>query len=299
MEPKPTLPLDILLHIIDLLARSSGDSMDPNTIRSLQILSLACKSMVPLCRKHLFSSLKLNSNSKTEGYNDLLSKSPDIACYTKKLFLLCNPIINHDFLDILKKHSSLHWITLTGSKSLSWNDFPESLQSSLVSLIKLPTLSSLSIYSFTMFPAAAIAGCSNLNYLQVVGAKLTPPEINQVIPPRSKIPSPELLDFNADIYGIEVLLNSANLDEGGSGPIVDFSRLQKAMLIVVSQRDVDLVYEMIKMTTRLEFFGIRACENGESAFSHYRLKFDREIFFFLKKSDSACGLGRAERMPQS
>ena len=49
-----TLPLDILLYIIDLLA--GGDDGD---VKSLQILSQLCKSMVPLCRKHLFSSLLL------------------------------------------------------------------------------------------------------------------------------------------------------------------------------------------------------------------------------------------------
>ena len=51
-----TLTLDIFLYIIDLLAgeRDKG-------IKSLQILSHTCKFMVPLCRKHLFSTLNLHS----------------------------------------------------------------------------------------------------------------------------------------------------------------------------------------------------------------------------------------------
>ena len=65
-EPKTTLPLEILLHLIDLLA--GGDNED---IRSLQILSKSCKYMVPPCRKHLFSSLNLHSKLNSERFSDL------------------------------------------------------------------------------------------------------------------------------------------------------------------------------------------------------------------------------------
>ena len=65
-EPKTTLPLEILLHLIDLLA--GGDNED---IRSLQILSKSCKYMVPPCCKHLFSSLNFHSKLNSERFSDL------------------------------------------------------------------------------------------------------------------------------------------------------------------------------------------------------------------------------------
>ena len=65
-EPLTTLPLESLLHLIDLLA--GGDNED---IRSLQILSKSCKYMVPPCRKHLFSSLNLHSKLNSERFSDL------------------------------------------------------------------------------------------------------------------------------------------------------------------------------------------------------------------------------------
>jgi hypothetical protein len=98
MEPRITLPLDILLYIIDLLA-------DDGDIKSLQILSQACKFMVPLCRNHLFSSVHFRSESSSECFSDLLSKNPDIACYVRSLiYRIYYYVSDHEFnvLDMLK-----------------------------------------------------------------------------------------------------------------------------------------------------------------------------------------------------
>ena len=132
MEARTTLPLDILLYIIDLLA--GGNDGD---IKSLQTLSQTCKSMLPLCRKHLFSYIYLGSElSLVERFSDLLSKNPDIARYVKNLnYGVYNPIINHRLytLDILKERSSLqsivrlhyhHWDCFTGMISLNRYDHP-------------------------------------------------------------------------------------------------------------------------------------------------------------------------------
>ena len=130
-----TLPLDILLYIIDILA-----GRDDEDVKSLRILSQVCKSMVPLCRKHLFSSLLLGCDSSSERFGNLLSKNPDIARYVRSLNYRVNkPISEHELniLDVLKERSSLQWISLS-STSTDWNSFPESIRSSLVSLIQLP-----------------------------------------------------------------------------------------------------------------------------------------------------------------
>ena len=141
-----TIPLDILLYIIDLLA--VGDDED---VKSLQMLSQACKSMVPLCRKHLFSSIRLISESKSERFSDLLSKNPDIARYVRNLYYSFFHIPQaHELntIEILKERSPLHAIQLSSRRDWDWNDFPESIRSSLVSCSSCQLLpSSASIYS--------------------------------------------------------------------------------------------------------------------------------------------------------
>ena len=195
-----------VVGIIDLLA--DGDDED---VKSLRILSQVCKSMVPLCRKHLFSSLNLHRESDSERFSGLLLKNPDIARYVKSFhYAVCHlPISVHELniLLILKKRSSLQSIRV--QSAMAWNNLAESIRSSLVSLIQLPTFTSLSIESFKGFPSTALSGCGNLNHLQLGGLNLatSTPEVNRVIS-RSKIPAPlsliistESLFLNADTYG--------------------------------------------------------------------------------------------------
>ena len=248
-EPRTTLPLDILLHLIDLLA--GGNDED---IMSLQILSQTCKYMVPPCRKYLFSSLNLHSEEDSERFSNLLWRNPDIARYVKSLnYSLCNPINDHELniLDMLKKHSSLKSIQLSPpGYYLDWNDFTELMQSSLVFLIQLPTVTHLDIDDIIGFPAMVLSGCSNLIDLRLHRLEFTPPEVNQVIS-SSRISTPASLRMTKELYGLAALLNSAGLVTGG--PIVDFSRLKKVEFVVESQDDIDQVNELIKVTTRLEY----------------------------------------------
>ena len=247
-----TLPLDIFLYIIDLLAgeRDKG-------IKSLQILSHTCKFMVPLCRKHLFSTLNLHSKLISKHFSDLFSTNPDIARYVKRLsYIVSNSISDHELniLDMLKEHSSLQWIELSsGWESLDWNNLTESMRLSLVFLMQMPTVIFLSINSFKGFPATALSGCSNLIELHLGDLNLAPPEINQVIS-RNKIPTPVMLFIKTKTYGLAAVLNSATLQAGDQ--IVDFSRLQGAQFYVESRNDLVQANELIKVTTRLVYLNI-------------------------------------------
>ncbi|KIM37821.1 hypothetical protein M413DRAFT_30729 [Hebeloma cylindrosporum] len=238
MERRTTLPLDILVSIIDLLA--GGDN---ENFKSLGILSQTCKSMVPLCRKHLFSSLRLRSSSKSkpaEFFSDLLSQNPDIAHYVRSLdYAVYNPIGDHELniLDILKERSSLQTIKLLSPPGFDWNDFPESIRSSLFFLIQQPTVTRLDIAAFKGFPATALSYCSNLIDLQLSdGVEIAPSEVNH------------------DQAISRILLNSARLH--ADGPFIDFSRLEKAFFDVDSPGNIGHINDLIKATTRLEYFYI-------------------------------------------
>jgi len=305
MEDRTTLPLDIVLYIIDLLA--DGDNEDD---KSLRILSQTCKSMVPLCRKHLFSSLSLITKLSFERFSDLLSKNPDIACYVRNLdYEVYNPGGDHELniLDILKERSSLQSIVLassmTSSRRFDWNDFLELTRSSLLSLIEQPTVIRLHIYNCKGFPATALSCCSNLIDLHLRNVEITSPEVNQVIS-RSKIPTPVSLYIVTGTSGLPALLNSASLHAGGL--IVDFSRLQQATFEdMESQDEIGQAYELIKVSTRLEHLGVKtritvdqplelAGLGASLAINAYRTLKLLELFITVVGDDyiPLCGLNR-------
>ena len=145
--------------------------------------------MVLLCRKHLFSYIRNLASlpvSVLKRFNDLLSKKPDIARYVKRLDYRCfthTPSFDEELniLDILKKHSSLQRIRLSSSGS-NWNNLPESLRSSLVSLIQLPTVVHLDIKDFNrqqrsqlvaISPTSGL-GVSNFLFLKSIVMTLQP-----------------------------------------------------------------------------------------------------------------------------
>ncbi|KIM37822.1 hypothetical protein M413DRAFT_30730 [Hebeloma cylindrosporum] len=301
MEPSTTLPFDILASIIDLFA--GGDVGD---IKSLQCLSQACKFMVPLCRKHLFSTIYLPGKWKSERFSDLLSKNPDIARYVRSLnYIFQKPISDHELhiFDVLKEGSSLQSIELQ-SEIVHWNDFPESIQSSLLFLIQLPTVTQLNIRSFKGFPATPLSRCSNLINLRLHGwLQIAPPQVNQVTS-RSKIPTLISLSVGAKAYDcLSVLMNSAGRYSGG--PIVDVSRLQRASFTVDSPGNMGLVIELIKVTTRLEFFSLALDKPAEVtglgaslAINAYRtLKFlELSVDIVADDYDPLCGLTHELRL---
>lgn len=253
MESRTTLPLDILTYIIDLLAH--GDDEDT---KSLQILSRACKSLVPLCRKHLFSSLRLHSKLHSERISDLLSRNPDLTRYVKSLKYGVDIPISDDelrILDLIKARSILQSIELLSQPGFDWNTFPESVQSSLRSLIQLPTVTNLDIRSFKNFPSTALSLCCNLSDLRLEGLEMTPPEVNQVIF-RSKTPTPVSLYAKTRTYeGLATLMKSVS----AGVPFVDFSRLQTASFNVDSPGDISHISDLIKTTTQLHSLYI-TCE---------------------------------------
>ena len=255
MEPRTTLPLEILACIIDLLGAERGRNMD-----SLQNLSQACRSFVPLCRKYIFSSLVLSTEYMLKSFGILLFTNPDIARYVRHIrYVVRNTVGDHDLniLYMLKERSSLQSIEILPSPvdvKPEWNSFPESIRSSLVLLLQLPTLTLLIIFNFKGFPTTALSHCSNLIEFRLGRLEIAPPEVNQVIS-RSKIPTPVHIKAERDTYdGLAILSNYANLYAGG--PIIDFSRLQEAAFDVGSLDDIGHVNELIKVTTQLQHLDI-------------------------------------------
>ncbi|KAF8957387.1 hypothetical protein BDZ97DRAFT_1846540 [Flammula alnicola] len=240
-----TIPLDIIESVIEVIAT------DEDT-RSLEAVSQTCHTLLPLCRKHIFSTIRLSHKSDhSRHFNDLLSTNPDIARYVKHLeYGLNNPSDDHQQgLDVLQKHSDLRSVHLWSQERADWSAFPASIRSSLLSLIQLPTITHLRIRSFMNFPATALLNCHNLIDLQMELLEITSAEVKH-ISIRDKIPTPISLNAEGDsCSALEALLQTAGPEPG---PIVDFSLLQSASFDVEIRGDILIVQEVIKTTTQLQ-----------------------------------------------
>jgi hypothetical protein len=76
------IPLEIQELILDFLAASE----DNDNLPSIKSCALVCQEFLPLCRKHIFSSIVLNSDQPecyhtgtTRTFGRLLSSNPEIA----------------------------------------------------------------------------------------------------------------------------------------------------------------------------------------------------------------------------
>ena len=251
---KTVVPFDILAHITDIVDAQS----DKGTLRAL---SLTCKFMVPLCRRHLFSSIKLfnTTNNKEQGLIYFLSGSPDTTCRIKHLLFIirtklptCKQII--DILEVMRSQStSLQSVTISSSGWLEWNILPEPIKSLLISLIQLPTVTRLKLGIMRNFPLAPLSLCSGLNDITISEVSEATPQTDQIIA-RSNIPAPTSLYARRFHSAISVLMRPPDLNINGA--IIDFSRLEKAVFEISEQSEALQLTELLKTVTQLQKLSI-------------------------------------------
>ena len=93
----PRLPLEVLERIIDDVVKYNDDLTIDNLSSnwtSIKACALVCHSFLPPCRKHIFAAVTLNarnsSSPTSDDLNHLLSNSPHLAVYIRKLYYLVN-----------------------------------------------------------------------------------------------------------------------------------------------------------------------------------------------------------------
>ena len=84
----PRLPLELVGRIIDNVAEYDNNHI--NNFSSIKSFALVCHCFLPLCRKYIFASVILNMrrpspNATSDDLNHLLSNSPHLAVYIRKL----------------------------------------------------------------------------------------------------------------------------------------------------------------------------------------------------------------------
>ena len=227
----PRLPLEVLERIIDDVAADYGNN---DNVSSVKACALVCYYFLPLCRKHIFASVTLNAQHPTsDGLNHLLSNSPHLATYIRNLDYQVDrkEIVAKRFpwlLLMFKKLVKLQKLSIRYSFSgrtdrLDW--MSSSVRKVLLPLLHLPTLTSISLSTIRNFALEDLAGCVNLNELEINSLECS----NGVGKSLEALPTtPVMLErlaiSNGKISSVQQLCRARRPD---GKPIVDFSSLKK------------------------------------------------------------------------
>ena len=206
--------------------------------------------MVPMCRRHLFSSISLSGYAKVE-YQDLLKllqEKREIASYVRELRYRISPHPSEyedGILGALLRYSTslgasspLCRISLTFpcfSGLGQWRTQTASLRHLLISLIPLPTITELLFSGFKGFPVNELAFCGSLRRLQLNWLGDFVLDVGNAFPSSCRIPTPLSLDFSRTSYtslAIIMGLEGPEQVHNTLGPIIDFSLLQEATFAV-------------------------------------------------------------------
>ena len=238
----PRLPLEVVERIIDDVAEYDNHI---NDLSSIKAFALVCHCFLPLCRKYIFASVILDirrPSSTSDNLNRLLSNSPHLAVYIRKLdynvdeeefvaerFTWLVPMFKK--LVKLRKLSISYMYYRFGK--IDWMSSSE--RQVLLPLLHFPTLTSISLSSIRNFPLADLASCVNLKKLRIQDLEcLTPNDVgifSEALPPAPL--TLERLTIDEGIVEPDQQLCHARRPDGK--PIFDFSSLKK-----IKSRDVQL-----------------------------------------------------------
>ncbi|CAA7268744.1 unnamed protein product [Cyclocybe aegerita] len=173
-QPSPVFPFDIWVTIIEA-AIANGD------MATLSSLSLCCYAFVPSCQRHFFHSIHISE--KHSGYIDgrnekileldtLLTQSPHLATYARKLAYFIHPMndkdiqvpINRLFMKLTKLEAveSYHEDDLTEDEDfVNWATLDEPLANAVACVITCPSLRELVINGFTGFSLPLLRSLSS------------------------------------------------------------------------------------------------------------------------------------------
>ncbi|KJA13789.1 hypothetical protein HYPSUDRAFT_485845 [Hypholoma sublateritium FD-334 SS-4] len=255
METQPKIPLDVLGYIADVLAANTS---------TLKRLSLTCKFMIPICRRHIFSNITVRDCGLTLGERNriefLLSHPTITTHYIKHLWLifggrdtLCT--VQYDLLQIICDTSSLTSVRIVSNSMvydlLDWNEFPEKTRSVVLFLIQIPTLRRILLKKIENFPAAAVLSCCGLSQLSLLGiSNLAPPIADDIMQ------SPEITALASsncsvnDTRAISMHLIGQNI--GLTALVIEFDRLTDASFTIGNQAEVPQICKLLKTTTCLK-----------------------------------------------
>ena len=235
----PRLPLELVERIIDDVAEYDNNYIDK--FSSIKACALVCHCFLPLCRKYIFGSVILDTRAAplrrtptSDKLNHLLSNSPHLAVYIRKLYYCVEerefaaerfPWLSSMFKKLVKLQKlsiSYYW---RPSGRLDW--MSSSGRNVLLPLLHLPTLTSISLSSIRNFSLSDLASCVNLKKLQIQSLECSAPDgVGDFSEALS--PSPVMLEWltidEGNVKPVQQLCHARRPD---GKPIIDFSSLKK------------------------------------------------------------------------
>ena len=229
----PILPFDIIENIVGILID------DVKGLQYVKALSLTCPSFLPCCRKHIFSCIEIKIDSTrpstqyptAEAFERLLLDTPPIAKCVRHLtiHITQHRHSTHSFDQVGRQLTRLRSLTVSlwhhsRPSANNWNNIPSSMQSSLINLMHLPTLSNLYLESIRNFPIFNLITCASLKHLFVKDLDVSYEDEEG---PFSLLHKPmQLQSLDIEISGWQTPgLIAARCADGR--PVIDFTCLEK------------------------------------------------------------------------
>ena len=243
-------------RIVDDVAAEYDDGLYGDLL-SIKACALVCHSFLPLCRKLIFASVTLNAgrpSSTSDNLNHLLSKSPHLAVYIRKLDYHVNKteFLKQRFswlLPMFKKLVRLQKLRISYShypgegSRLDW--MSPSVRKVLQPLLHFPTLTSIRLESIRKFALADFAGCVNLENLEI-GFLECSNSVGEFLEELPATPAMlERLAIRGNVRPVQQLFEARRPD---GKPIIDFSSLKR---ITAEVAQLDSMKELFGMCRNL------------------------------------------------
>ncbi|KAF8969233.1 hypothetical protein BDZ97DRAFT_1915577 [Flammula alnicola] len=231
----PAVPLDIVEVVFDILA------FDDEEFTSLKACSLICRAFLPLCRKHIFASIKIDApyDHLSEPhqfpyiylFRNLLTTTPEIADYIRELHFGIRYGDEQYFIglaEILKGCTRLSSLTLFHRYGkVDWKSLPLPVADALLCLINLPTLTSLELGGMQNFPISVLTPCIQLRHFRIEG--LDNAEIDDT-PPEAALLSVSSIRLEGYTFGFRSGIGTKKILEANrldGQPLFDFTDLRE------------------------------------------------------------------------
>lgn len=262
---RPVLPFDVIGNIIDILI---DDSNTTKGLQDVKAFSLTCQSSLPFCRKHIFSSIHIKTGMsfyKTDlqllrdidEFGQFLLESPGIARYIRQLKICIldswEPEFRYAFAYFPRELTRLQSLQIYYPYSaVGWDQIPLSMQSLLLNIMHLPTLSHLHMARIEHFPISNLINCTDIKHLSVDSLCITGEHDQAVYSLLQKPMHLQTLDLKLTDPRRSLDLLAAKCSDGR--PFLNFTGLKKISILVNFLRSWSVVpiQEIFRHTRQLE-----------------------------------------------
>ncbi|EDR16144.1 uncharacterized protein LACBIDRAFT_301925 [Laccaria bicolor S238N-H82] len=248
-------PLEVIAEIIDALQDDTA---------ALEACSQTCSLLLPLCRKHIFRSIRITARSYPQTslprviklFGILLSNNPGISDLVRNLvFHICSPDSEDD--DVPRVLGRLHHLQsfqlgVGDPITVKWNALRQPFRDALIRLIQLPSVSRLDISYIYDFPITVFFPCMNLADLTLACITRAPTAVSYDKDSSALEAAPQLQSFAfCQDFG-SYAMHLFNTRRPNGVPVLDFSRVRTLSVEADGEQDLMTIQALIRATKRLE-----------------------------------------------